>query len=108
MTEALRSASSGTRSWLSNPGNVISLVLAILSIGSAVYNVSASMSVEMTQVRTLTQNNAQQLERLTGKLEQTIEAVNRHVQWSEGRSANLDELIRRIDRLERLAENSRR
>lgn len=96
-----------TRSWLSHPGNVITLILAVISISSAVYNAAASMSVEMTTVKALTQSNAEQLDELAAKLDQTIAAVNQHVRWSEGRSANLDELLRRIERLERLSENRR-
>lgn len=97
----------GTRNWLSSPGNLITLILAVISIGSTVYNSAASMSVEMTTVKALTASNAEQLDQLSVKLDQTIAAVNQHVRWSEGRSANLDELIRRLERLERLAENRR-
>lgn len=104
MTEKLRHE---TKSWLSNPGNMITLVLAVISISSAIYNAAASMSVEMTEVRTLTRNNAEQVEELAVKLEQMVTLVNRHVQWSEGRSANVDELMRRVERLERQVEGRR-
>lgn len=38
MTEKLRHE---TKSWLSNPGNMITLVLAVISISSAIYNAAA-------------------------------------------------------------------
>lgn len=92
------------RPWLANPGNIITLVLAVVTLGSAFYNAAASRDSQLAESLTMTKANAEQIRALNEKFEKTIDLFNRHIQWSEGRSANVEELARRVERLERLSE----
>lgn len=98
---------SRTKTWLSNPGNLITLVLFIVTMGTSGYNAFSSRDSQLVRSLELSRQNAEQLELLAARVDVLREVVNRHVTWSEGRSVNLDELRRRVERLEALSDGRR-
>lgn len=93
-----------TRLWLANPGNVITLILFALTVGSAIYNFASSGAVRIAKLRSIAEQHSAQIHELAGKLDRAIERLNEQLLVSERRVGEAADLLRRVERLEGLEE----
>ena len=71
----------------------IELVFLLVVLGVGIYVQHKVFEAQIVESK-------RQIEQLTAEVNKTVALVNQHLVWSEGRSVSLDELRRRVERLE--------